>query len=335
MEAAVFQAMVDLLDPVHVGAPRQGRRIGPVVEVDPIAPGFLCRIAGGIGGAQHGLDALAGVIDRHQADADTHPKAAVLPAQAQVVDCLEHGIGHAPGLLHLAALKENAEFVPPEAGQRIPLAHHALQDAPDLAQELVAGDVAAAVVDRLELIEIEVAKRIVDALRPRDQQRVSEAFLERSSVGQPGQRIVVRVVDQLLGPAPGLGDVLRDYQHARLVLPPYDRPGGLPRPEFAAVLADLARLPAMNIARLGQAALELTARISTIIRQIEVRDRLSDELAHGIAELRCAELIGREHHALAVHGDEHRRVQVVQRLVALLAVLQRLPLHLELLNTLP
>ena len=178
-------------------------------------------------------------------------------AQAKVVDCLEHGIGHALGLLDLAALKEHAEFVATEAGQRIALAHDALQDALDLAQELVAGDVAAAVVDRLELVEIEVAKRIVDALRARDGSACLEAFLECSSVGQAGQRIVVRVVDQLLGPAPGLGDVLRDYQHARLVLPPYDRPGGLPGPEFGAVLADLARLPAMNIARLGQAAVEL------------------------------------------------------------------------------
>ena len=171
--------------------------------MDAIAPGFLCGVAGGIGGAQHGLDTLAGVIDRHQADADADPEAAVLPAQAQVFDRLEHGIGDAPGLLHLAALQEHAEFVAAEAGQRVALAHHALQDAPDLAQELVAGDVAAAVVDRLELIEIEVAQRVFDAFRARHEERVSEAFLERAPVDQPGQRIMVRVVDELLGPAAG------------------------------------------------------------------------------------------------------------------------------------
>src|SRR5690606_41834866 len=68
--------------------------------------------------SEQSLDAFARVIDRDQADAHPDPKAAVLPAQAQVVDRVEHGMGDALRLLDPAALHEDAEFVAAEAGER-------------------------------------------------------------------------------------------------------------------------------------------------------------------------------------------------------------------------
>jgi hypothetical protein len=129
---SVLQAAVDAVDPVDVGMPHRSR-IGLVVDVDPIAAGFFGGVAGGVGGAQDALHALTISIDRDQADADADAKAAAVPCETQIVDRIEHGIGHALGLVDVAALQQHAEFVAAEAGERIALAHDPLQNPAQLA----------------------------------------------------------------------------------------------------------------------------------------------------------------------------------------------------------
>jgi hypothetical protein len=59
----------------------------------------------------------------------------------------------------------------------------------------------AAVVDYFELIEIEIAQRVFDLLGAHNGKCELQPLLKRSSVDQAGQRVVVRMVGELLGPS--------------------------------------------------------------------------------------------------------------------------------------
>ena len=77
-----------------------------------------------------------------------------------------------------------------------------------LLQHLVAGLVAERVVDFLEAVEIEQQQRAVGRRLDVGEDRLLEFVLEQRPVGEPGQRIVVGELFQLLLGALALGDVL-------------------------------------------------------------------------------------------------------------------------------
>ena len=69
-------------------------------------------------------------------------------------------------LLERAVLQQHAELVAAQARERVAAAHARLQHAGDLLQQLVAGRMAAGVVDHLELVEVEVQQRMSAASDP-------------------------------------------------------------------------------------------------------------------------------------------------------------------------
>jgi hypothetical protein len=105
-----------------------------------------------------------------------------------------------PGPAAATRPDEDGELVPAEPGDQVAGAAHAPQPVRDDAQQLVAGGVAVAVVDRLEPVEVEhedgevLARRVVVGCG-----HLLQALGEQVAVGQAGERVVVGLVGQVLG----------------------------------------------------------------------------------------------------------------------------------------
>jgi hypothetical protein len=118
-------------------------------------------------------------------------------------------------------LGEDGELVSAEARDRVSRAQRLLDPGGDRGEKLVTRGMAEAVVDDLELIEIEEEHRDGRLAAGRDRERVLEAVEEEVSVGKPGEGVVEGLV---LGPllrAPpfdGVGEDVRDRLHEGDVL---------------------------------------------------------------------------------------------------------------------
>ena len=127
-------------------------------------------------------------------------------------------VRNADGLEHAAdRLAQDRELVAAEAGHGVLRAQRALDARGHLAEDLVAGGVAEAVVDALEAIDVEevdgsgvVAAAAID--------RVLQPVAEEGAVGQPGERVVERQALQLGLHALAVGHVEEDPEEKRLLL---------------------------------------------------------------------------------------------------------------------
>ena len=123
------------------------------------------------------------------------------------------------------AVDEHDELVATEAGQLVADTHHRTETACHVAEEIVADAVAEAVVDDLEVVEVD--EQHGDLVEPGGDEQLVEAGDDRRSVRELGERIVGRRVGQAFGGDPLLGDVLDvrdregdsvlfDHRHLRL-----------------------------------------------------------------------------------------------------------------------
>ena len=104
------------------------------------------------------------------------------------MDCLAHRVGYTQRLVRRAVLEEHAEFVAAKPRENVIRAHARLQDAGDLAQQLVARRVAAGVVHDLELVTVYVNHCVAVALvRASRLDRAVEAALEFAPVDEARQ----------------------------------------------------------------------------------------------------------------------------------------------------
>jgi hypothetical protein len=103
-------------------------------------------------------------------------------------------------LLVLELVEENRELVAAEAGERVPLPQARLETARDRHQELVSDQVAEAVVDDLEAIEVEIKRGEAAAAAALLEflESAAEPFDEYGAVAQTGQRIAEPGAAQLL-----------------------------------------------------------------------------------------------------------------------------------------
>jgi hypothetical protein len=94
--------------------------------------------------------------------------------------------------------REDAELIPADPGGRVLGAHRARQGAGDVAQEIVAGGVAEAVVEQLESVEIEHQNREAPLRPPVTGDLVLRAGQQQRPVGDSGQRIAEGEIAQRL-----------------------------------------------------------------------------------------------------------------------------------------
>ena len=104
-------------------------------------------------------------------------------------------------------LDEHGKLVASEARRGIALSQTRRESFADDAQQVVAREVAEAVVDGLEVVEVDEQHRELAALAFQPRRRVVDPVAEERLVGQSGQRIVERLVRELVLEPAVLGDV--------------------------------------------------------------------------------------------------------------------------------
>ena len=168
------------------------RRVEDPVLVLAAALGLVQR---DVGLAEHLVGAvLAGRADRH-ADAHVHPHA--LTANLDPGLEVRQEPARNGDRVHLAAraVEEQGELVAAQAGRGVALAEAAAETVGDRAEQLVARVVAVAVVDGLELVDVE--QEHADA-GPAAVQRVLQPVVEERAVGELRERVVESLALELL-----------------------------------------------------------------------------------------------------------------------------------------
>ena len=214
---------------------RAGRRLDIASLASPLGA-----VHGRVGVVQQGLrvGSVAGVLT--QPDAGRDIDARRIAQHKRLGQCDDDALHEHAGLCRVGCLCDDGELVAAPTAHRVGSAHAQLQPCGHLLQQLVTGIVAVVVVQRLELVEVDVdqRQRAVCACRPLD--GVRQAVGEDAPVRQAGERILAGQAFEF-----GLGrgqhrnaGVLR-RQRALEIVPPtqlaFERIGALLQQRDAAV----------------------------------------------------------------------------------------------------
>ena len=141
----------------------------------------------GVGEDRFGRRAVLRRARRADADADDH---FIAVDEHRATDLAQDSLGEFGGLLGTGdAALQDREFVAAPTGDKVAWLHQRLQPMGNLDQQLVAARVAKAVVDLLEIVEIEkqhIRARGVVGMRA---QRRRQLFFETAAIGQLGDGI--------------------------------------------------------------------------------------------------------------------------------------------------
>ncbi len=150
-------------------------------------------VHGDVGVAQQALDRVVRIAE---GDADRRPGVGGHTGSEgdrlgklgqQPIGDLERGVGR-------LALDEHGELVAAQSGDRVGPADDGTQAAADLLQHAVAGGVAEAVVDGLEVVEVDAQHRRAGGRRLGDFQRLADALAVQGPVAEACERVVRGVV---------------------------------------------------------------------------------------------------------------------------------------------
>ncbi len=213
-QALFIQRVAQLGRPLHFTAAARKVGIAAPEQMDAIAPQVLGRVTGKVRLGQQLRGRCRAGADWHQAHAGAHGEAALPPAKAESADRAQQVMGDLRGLVRRAVGQQQAEFVAAKARQQVTAADPVLQQGGQFGQQLIAGCVAAAVVDHLELIQIHVAQGMHGIGPARLVQQFAQPVFELAPVGQTGQRVVSRLVGDLGRQAPGVGHVAKHDHRA-------------------------------------------------------------------------------------------------------------------------
>ena len=107
-------------------------------------------------------------------------------------------------------LQNHHELIAPQAGDGVGLAHAGFQAAGDVLQEQIAGGMAEAVVDVLEVVDVDVEQGHAAVFALAAGQGGPEAVVEEATVGQAGEFVVLGGAQQFgleLAAFDGRGDL--------------------------------------------------------------------------------------------------------------------------------
>ena len=122
------------------------------------------------------------------------PEAQLVLADAVgLAELVQQLLRHRRGLARLGdVLQQHAELVAADARDEVVAAHAGAQARGDHLQQAVADLVAEAVVDLLEVVQVEEQERRGLVVAPGVRHRLARALGEHRAVGQAGERVVVR-----------------------------------------------------------------------------------------------------------------------------------------------
>ena len=204
-------------------------------------------------------------------------------------------------------LEEDGELVPAESGRGVVAAQARAEPARDLDEQLVAGCVTEAVVDRLEVVDIEEEQRQVGPVALRANERVLDAVGEQRAVRQTGEGVVERLVGEPLLELTTVGDVVRGDHHpldGRVIEQVADDAFDGPH---AAVGVPEVELEVDDA--LGQRREDLLAALGELSGVDDRREALADQRGGRVAEHRLDGWGDVANGQVALeHGDDVRRV---------------------------
>ncbi len=255
---------------------------------------LLGDIAGRIGSAEQRFRRDALVANLDHANTDTDIEHMLLPGEAVARDRSADFFADAPGLVERTTDQQHSELVAADACDGVRIPHLLLQERGDLAQQVVARDVAARIVDRLEPIEIEVRDHMRNGVGACRLERGVEPTLEFAAIHEARQCVVRRLIRHLARDAARFADVVKDDDAAddRARGAADRRRGELGRKLPLLDLAQQRRSPpGIHAAPLCEALLHRIAeRLS--IDLIDERDQLAETLADRKAARRADQLLG-------------------------------------------
>ena len=204
--------LVALERPLQIGAQLQARHDLLVHGRLEHAVAALALALGDVHGRVGVADQLVGVGGGSglghrdaQAGADDDVVVVELERAGQRLEDPLGGLGG--GLDVVDVLQQDRELVAAEAGGGVGGADAGRDPLGHLEQHPVAGGVAEAVVDGLEVVEVDEHDGHADALAQRPRHGVADALVEQRAVGQVGDRVVEGLVGELLLELLALGDV--------------------------------------------------------------------------------------------------------------------------------
>ena len=333
LEAVLVERLLEPARPVHLTLVPAQRLVGVEPEVDPVAPGLLGDIAGRIGGLHYRIGLAPAGIQRHQADARSHPEAPAVMHEAEFLHALADQLRDTLRLMNAAALQQHAELVAAQTRQRVARSHAVAQQLADLQQQPISGRVAAGIVDQLELVQIEIEQRMAGALLARTLQHLLQAPVELAAVEQTGQQIVTGAPAHLAVEPALLGHIMKDQHHAGQ--PPLRIMDGRSRILDAAFVAAAGdqpqRLAAAHRTALGQTAVQgMHAERQALLLVDRLVDRLDRQALRG-PMTPAGHAFGRrihpQHMAASIGGDDRigdRMQRDLQQLAAVVQGLDRL-----------
>ena len=223
LEAPFLKRGVDTRRPLHLATASHQIKIVFLEAMDPVATGFLRRIAGAIGSRQRcGYIGRLGV-EGDQADARSEAEGTLTPNEPEAADCFAQAISEAQGLIHCAVFQQDRKFITTQPSQSIAPTDFAFQQRAQLTQQRIARVVAAGIVHDAELVQIQMEQCITALTRMGRLQGTFQALLELASVRQAGQHVMTGVVGQASLQFTRFGHVVEDehtaYHLARTTAP--------------------------------------------------------------------------------------------------------------------
>ena len=218
-----------------------------------------------------------------ESDADARPEPELVAADLdRSRHRCEQPLGDGGGLGRLGnAREQDRELVAAEPRDGVAGTDERLDAAAELGENVVADAVAVLVVDRLELVEVEVDERRLGALRLADGYRVLELLVEEGTVRKAGERVEERLLPQLLLRLALGGDVEDDDA---LVADPDDAAVAGREPVLEAQ-----RLMSAMRARVGGEDALPVVRVQRADEQVAVVLPLLDRVAQQRLDLRARE----------------------------------------------
>ncbi len=107
---------------------------------------------------------------------------------------MAHVVGDLARLVDGAACEQHRELVAADARHGVRIAQTLFDQRRDLAQQIVAGDMAGGIIHELEAVEVEIAHHVTHGFAASRIERGSEPPLELRAVHEAGQRIVAGLV---------------------------------------------------------------------------------------------------------------------------------------------
>ena len=213
-QQVVLQGVFDALVPAQ--ARDHLARGGGVLAIH--APGVLAGLLGLVHGGVGVGDQILGSggmvrIDRH-AEAAGQPQAVALEAERYAADGAHDALGERFRLLVGDVGSEDRELVAAQPREQLVAAHLGRHFAGHPDQQGVAGAVAEGVVDVLELVEVEEQQRHASAPPLSAGQHAGQLLLEAVPVVQPGERIALGQIQDLIGRLALARDVLEQPEVA-------------------------------------------------------------------------------------------------------------------------